>query len=133
VDERGIPPPHGYVWHSADDVACWLISEGLALVLLLDQMTRNVYRGQGQAFALDSIAREATAKVFAHPLYDELRPLEVRLSDGLDASQPRRNCFSSSRLSTTRTYNLMCCSKSVSRPSWRSAAREARTQLRSYA
>ncbi len=46
------------------------------MVVLLDQMTRNVYRNSGKAFALDVHAREVTRAVINHQRYHELRPQE---------------------------------------------------------
>ena len=48
----------------------------LAAIILLDQFTRNIYRGQVQAFAWDRLAQQQAAAAFA--LGDEaaLRPIE---------------------------------------------------------
>lgn len=37
----------------------------LALILLLDQLPRNLYRGQAEAFATDAMAREAAQKALS--------------------------------------------------------------------
>ena len=50
---------------------------GVALVVLLDQLTRNAYRNEAQSFALDPHARAATRAVFTHPRYNQLRPIEA--------------------------------------------------------
>ncbi len=50
---------------------------GVALVILLDQLSRNIHRGTSQAFAFDEEARSASHRVFANVKYNELRPVEV--------------------------------------------------------
>ena len=50
---------------------------GLALTVLIDQMSRNMFRGSGQAFAYDDIARSAARATLSHPLIDQIRPAEV--------------------------------------------------------
>lgn len=52
----------------------------LALVLLLDQFTRNVYRGSAQAFAADPIARRSVAE---RAIARRVRPRGVVLTAGL--------------------------------------------------
>ena len=57
------------VQHAAarGDYAAWIDSAdgALALVLLLDQFPRNLYRGAPQAFATDLLARRAASKAIA--------------------------------------------------------------------
>jgi uncharacterized protein (DUF924 family) len=53
---------------AAGRLAAWLGSprEALALVVLLDQFPRNMFRGDARAFAADSLAREAARTIRAH-------------------------------------------------------------------
>jgi uncharacterized protein (DUF924 family) len=46
---------------AAGDCADWVLEAEpcLALILMLDQLPRNLFRGQAQAFATDSMARDA--------------------------------------------------------------------------
>jgi uncharacterized protein (DUF924 family) len=57
------------LWHDARDGKCahWLSSKNgaLALILLLDQFPRNMFRGTAQAFATDGLAREAAREALA--------------------------------------------------------------------
>ena len=62
-------------------VSTCVMQVGVALVVLLDQLTRNAFRNQAQAFALDPHARAATRAVFKHPRYNLLRPVEVGASN----------------------------------------------------
>jgi uncharacterized protein (DUF924 family) len=57
----------------------WLESaEGaLALVILLDQFPRNLYRGSGHAFATDPLARSVTAEAIARG-HDRAWPADLR-------------------------------------------------------
>lgn len=48
----------------------------LALILLTDQFPRNIYRGQPQAFAFDTIALELSLKGLATGEDRSLRPIE---------------------------------------------------------
>ncbi|MBK8210510.1 MAG: DUF924 domain-containing protein [Rhodospirillales bacterium] len=50
----------------------------LALVLLLDQLPRNIYRGRAEAFAQDSKARAVAAQAIGRG-FDEAVPAEQRL------------------------------------------------------
>ena len=56
----------------------WLASArgSLALVILLDQFTRNIHRNLPQAYAFDARARAATLGALARGLERELRPIE---------------------------------------------------------
>ena len=49
----------------------------LALILLLDQMTRNIFRGTAQAFAGDAAALATTRKGLSAGYLDHLHPLEA--------------------------------------------------------
>jgi uncharacterized protein (DUF924 family) len=61
---------------AAGRLAAWKRSahEGLALVILLDQFPRNMFRGQAGAFATDAMAREAARALL--PRAAELSPEE---------------------------------------------------------
>jgi len=50
---------------ASDKLAAWEISNDgiLALIILLDQFTRNVYRGNGKAFAFDAKALRLSQKL----------------------------------------------------------------------
>jgi uncharacterized protein (DUF924 family) len=49
---------------------------GLALVLLLDQFSRNMFRGQPRAFATDALAREAATHLTQSNCDRRLLPIE---------------------------------------------------------
>ena len=57
-------------------LAAWKDSprEALALVILLDQFPRNMFRGEGRAFATDELARQAARALL--PRLDALSPDE---------------------------------------------------------
>jgi uncharacterized protein (DUF924 family) len=61
---------------AAGRLAAWKGSahEGLALVILLDQFPRNLFRGEARAFATDAMAREAARGLL--PRAAELSPEE---------------------------------------------------------
>lgn len=61
------------------ELESWLDSaEGaLALVLLLDQIPRNIYRGSAHAFATDPLARRAAAHALAQD-FDQAYPAALR-------------------------------------------------------
>jgi uncharacterized protein (DUF924 family) len=46
----------------------------LALVIVLDQFSRNMFRGSAKAFAADPIAREVTRRTIAHRFDREIEP-----------------------------------------------------------
>jgi uncharacterized protein (DUF924 family) len=48
----------------------------LALIVLIDQFSRNLYRGSGEAFAKDDVARELTLTGLANGFYDQLGSFE---------------------------------------------------------
>jgi uncharacterized protein (DUF924 family) len=48
----------------------------LALIILLDQFTRNVYRGTKDAFAHDAVALELARSGFDSGAFDDLDPIE---------------------------------------------------------
>jgi uncharacterized protein (DUF924 family) len=50
---------------------------GLALVLVLDQFPRNLYRGTARAFAYDPLAREVAVAALESRFDTELAPLEA--------------------------------------------------------
>jgi uncharacterized protein (DUF924 family) len=52
---------------AAGDCAEWMLEAEpcLALILLLDQLPRNLFRGRAQAFATDAMAREAARAALA--------------------------------------------------------------------
>src|SRR5690606_24649268 len=54
----------------------WLAEpeSALALVLLLDQFPRNVFRGTGHMFATDPLARYYTSKAIAAGFIERLEP-----------------------------------------------------------
>ena len=57
--------------HWKDDVrAC------LALIIVLDQFSRNLFRGSARAFATDAMAREATRHALAQGFDRVLKPVE---------------------------------------------------------
>jgi uncharacterized protein (DUF924 family) len=62
---------------AAGRLAAWRSSprECLALVILLDQLPRNIFRGEGRAFATDAMAREAAQALL--PGAAELSPEEL--------------------------------------------------------
>jgi uncharacterized protein (DUF924 family) len=49
---------------------------GLAVILLLDQFPRHVYRGTARAFAQDAVAREVCEEIQASGHHQKLTPLE---------------------------------------------------------
>jgi uncharacterized protein (DUF924 family) len=49
----------------------------LALVLVLDQFPRNLYRGNAQSFAYDSLAKEVAVAALGSRYDSELAPLEA--------------------------------------------------------
>ena len=49
---------------------------GLALILLLDQFPRNMFRGDSRAFASDSLARDMATHLIAQGLDQQLFPVE---------------------------------------------------------
>ena len=53
-----------------------IASGRLALVILFDQFSRNIYRGTAQAFAADSLALELTLKSFKDNKDQELQLIE---------------------------------------------------------
>jgi uncharacterized protein (DUF924 family) len=94
----GDPTKHRKVWFERDpefDVACARLAQtreaakagaldhwaetpqgGLALLILLDQISRNLFRGQAEAFAADSRAREFARGMIARGLDRALTPVE---------------------------------------------------------
>lgn len=48
----------------------------VALIVLLDQVPRNVFRGSGQSFAADPVALSAARALVESPLHDELITVE---------------------------------------------------------
>jgi uncharacterized protein (DUF924 family) len=52
------------------------VRPGLALVLLLDQFSRNMFRGRPQAFATDALAREAATSLLQSDYDRRLLPIE---------------------------------------------------------
>jgi uncharacterized protein (DUF924 family) len=50
--------------------------ECLALIVVLDQFPRNMFRGSGRAFAADHLARAATAHAVEHGYDRDLLPVE---------------------------------------------------------
>ena len=61
------------------ELAAWAESAGgaLALVLLLDQFPRNMFRGNARAFATDALARAAADRALAHG-FDQATDLAMR-------------------------------------------------------
>jgi len=49
---------------------------GLALIVLLDQFPRNMFRGDPRAFATDPLAREVATHLIQHNLDQQLLPVE---------------------------------------------------------
>ncbi len=49
----------------------------LALVLVLDQFPRNIFRGTAESFAYDSLAGDVTAAALSRGFDDELSPIEA--------------------------------------------------------
>jgi uncharacterized protein (DUF924 family) len=62
------------------DFATWQVSaEGaLALLLLLDQIPRNIYRGSAHAFAADGLAQEIALHAITEG-YDAATPMPLRI------------------------------------------------------
>ena len=60
--------PSAYGWKRPGD--------GLALIVLLDQFPRNMFRQNARAFATDSIAREITRQMLAQGFDRAMRPVE---------------------------------------------------------
>ena len=52
----------------------------LALILLFDQFTRNMFRGSPRAFAADGKAREVARHMIARGFYDQLGPLQKQFA-----------------------------------------------------
>lgn len=48
----------------------------VALIVLLDQVPRNIFRGDGKSFAADKMALAAARELVASPLHDELITVE---------------------------------------------------------
>ena len=48
----------------------------VALIVLVDQFPRNMYRGEGRAFAADAVALDAARHLVFGPQHDELLPVE---------------------------------------------------------
>lgn len=48
----------------------------IALIVLLDQFPRNIFRGDKRSFAADPIAREHARRLVASPLHDKLITVE---------------------------------------------------------
>ena len=60
--------PSAYGWKQPGD--------GLALIVLLDQFPRNMFRQNARAFATDSLARETTRQMLAQGFDSAMRPVE---------------------------------------------------------
>jgi len=60
--------PSAYGWKQPGD--------GLALIVLLDQFPRNMFRQNARAFATDSLARETTRQMLAQGFDNAMRPVE---------------------------------------------------------
>jgi uncharacterized protein (DUF924 family) len=65
-----------YEQAAAGRLGAWLASayETLALVIVLDQFPRNMFRGEARAFAADALARDAARALL--PRFAELSPEE---------------------------------------------------------
>ncbi|MEQ1516980.1 MAG: DUF924 family protein, partial [Usitatibacteraceae bacterium] len=61
----------GRLSHWKDDLRCCL-----ALIVLLDQFPRNMFRGQARAFATDALARDATRHALAAAYVSAMKPVE---------------------------------------------------------
>ncbi len=71
----------------------------LALILLVDQFTRNMYRGTPRSFAHDALARELCRDALARGADAELRPIErVFVYLPLEHSEDRQDQAESVRL-----------------------------------
>jgi len=70
---------HAHLAASRREFEHWLGSaeEALALVLLLDQIPRNVYRGSAHAYATDALARHHADRAIASG-FDRMTPPELR-------------------------------------------------------
>ncbi|HWA38341.1 MAG TPA: DUF924 family protein [Burkholderiales bacterium] len=77
IRERFLPL---YEAAAAGSLAAWLLraTECLALVIVLDQFPRNMFRGTARAFATDEQARDAARLLLAHG-WDLSMPPERRL------------------------------------------------------
>ena len=60
--------PSAYGWKQPGD--------GLALIVLLDQFPRNMFRQNARAFATDSLARATTRQMLAQGFDNAMRPVE---------------------------------------------------------
>ena len=62
---------------AAGDLAAWETSDdgALALVIVLDQFPRNMFRGTPQAFASDALARDAARRAIARGVDRRIDPL----------------------------------------------------------
>jgi uncharacterized protein (DUF924 family) len=63
---------------AAGELSAWKnrAAECLALILLLDQVPRNMFRGTRRAFATDSLALEAARHALAQGFHREMLPVE---------------------------------------------------------
>eukprot|EP00055_Hartaetosiga_balthica_P000883 m.137694 g.137694 ORF g.137694 m.137694 type:complete len:245 (-) comp12155_c0_seq1:64-798(-) len=59
-------------WVEHSDPRC-----ALSLIVLTDQMTRNIFRGTGESFAFDDIALETCKSLLDDGRYKQLRPIEL--------------------------------------------------------
>jgi uncharacterized protein (DUF924 family) len=67
-----------YQWAAERQLMEWQAASrsGLALVILLDQLPRNMFRGTPQAFATDALAREVATHLIQAGFDQRLLPIE---------------------------------------------------------
>lgn len=75
IRRRFIP---AYQLAAADRLSHWKddVRACLALIIVLDQFSRNMFRGSARAFATDAMAREATRHALAQGFDRVLKPVE---------------------------------------------------------
>ncbi len=79
--DRDIADRFGALWRaaSAGELSAWEDGpeSALALVIVLDQFPRNMFRGKADAFATDSLARAVTSRAIARG-FDQAVPVQER-------------------------------------------------------
>jgi uncharacterized protein (DUF924 family) len=73
---RALARPHEAAWSGASDGWATEGRGALALVILLDQVPRNIFRGEARAYACDAKARDVAAAAIARGDDSALLPAE---------------------------------------------------------